>query len=304
MPKRDPCTPTVSARDVACLWAESDFRVIPLRDKRPFLRDWANRASSDLSEIASWGWEGENIGVGLPTGSVNRALVVDGDVKDGAADTREVLAEQIGHELPPTLEVRTPGGGLHLYYRLAEGEVVPKRKLYSADGQIIGDIQGDGAQVRVWPGYRVLPTSAVRHPRDAAMRPEWLMARAPTLPCVTGGVDRIDVGSLDDRSMLEAVAALCGDIEHRGPDDYWAVCPNPDHADHDPSLHIFRASRTTGNLLAHCMSRCGYIGREGALAQVSLIGDRAWDDYGKVHASGASSKRLGELGVTGYAAYC
>jgi hypothetical protein len=58
----------------------------------------------------------------IPTGPINGITVVDLDVK-GGVNGIESLRARID-KLPPTMVVRTPSGGLHLYFRTGS-EVVP-----------------------------------------------------------------------------------------------------------------------------------------------------------------------------------
>lgn len=114
--------------------AREGWLLFPLTaDKIPAIKDWENRATSDESMIRSWFEDplGDGCNFGAAVGRMG-VLVIDLDknkhrklpngtegVFNGADSMRDFLKEHHA-ELPPTLEVVTPSGGLHLYYR-AEG---------------------------------------------------------------------------------------------------------------------------------------------------------------------------------------
>lgn len=104
-------------------------------------------ASRD-AEPETWE-EGANTGVS-PGASRPRRLIVDVDPRHGGNETAGRLREE--GLLPPTLTVRTPSGGHHLYYVLPnDAEDVP-----SSAGRL-----GPGVDVRSSGGYVVGPGSTI-----------------------------------------------------------------------------------------------------------------------------------------------
>lgn len=112
------------------------FPLIP-GDKRPAVRDWENRATTDPERITRC-WTHAPYNIGIATGP-SRLVVVDLDtpkdtddtppaawaepgVTDGA-DVFSVLCERHGQPFPTdTHTVRTGRGGLHLYFAAPAGE--------------------------------------------------------------------------------------------------------------------------------------------------------------------------------------
>ncbi|MEE6260191.1 bifunctional DNA primase/polymerase [Plantactinospora sonchi] len=99
------------------------WRIFPLRpdDKRPAVKDWESRATTDPDRIERC-WSAGPYGIGIACGP-SGLLVVDLDVSkvpsgpDGA-DTFGTVADQHGDpHVWQTYTVRTGRGGLHLYYR-------------------------------------------------------------------------------------------------------------------------------------------------------------------------------------------
>ena len=91
------------------------MRVLPVgQDKAPLIGHGFHAATDDHAEIARWWrrWPDANVAVAVPPG----VLVIDIDLdKPAAARTMADLESQYG-PLPATRTVRTPKGGLHLYF--------------------------------------------------------------------------------------------------------------------------------------------------------------------------------------------
>ena len=97
-----PTTILDSARQVADL----GLRVHPLIDKRPLLEDWPHQATNNLKTIQSW----------FSTNDHNYGILCD-EVAVIDTDTAE-LSDWWQHNMPQTpWRVRTPGGGMHFFYR-------------------------------------------------------------------------------------------------------------------------------------------------------------------------------------------
>ena len=124
--------------DAAMRLAERGWRVFPLRpgDKRPAVREWEARATTDPVRIRR-AWTGGKWNVGVACGP-SGLVVLDLDApKDGAgapsewcepgirdgADVLTALAERHGAAVPwETYTVRTAGdGGEHLYFAAPPG---------------------------------------------------------------------------------------------------------------------------------------------------------------------------------------
>jgi hypothetical protein len=71
-------------------------------------------------------------------------------------DMLAAVAEQAGHEVPgDTLTVRTPSGGLHLYFRAPEGVALRKTEGDRGNGL------GWKIDTRAWGGYMVARGSLI-----------------------------------------------------------------------------------------------------------------------------------------------
>lgn len=110
--------------------AERGWHVFPLRpnDKRPAVRDWENRATTDPARIERC-WSTGHYGIGIACGP-SRLVVVDLDkpktdtsAPKGQPADRDglkvfaALAARHGCGIDPTYTVTTGRGGSHLYYR-------------------------------------------------------------------------------------------------------------------------------------------------------------------------------------------
>jgi hypothetical protein len=103
-------------------------------------------------EVADW-WSGDRAryGVGILTGSASgNIFVLDVDVGPGKDGDDSLRALQMAHgDLLDTAEVRTGGGGLHLYFRAPKGVAIRNSARQLGPGL---DIRGEG-------GFVVAPPS-------------------------------------------------------------------------------------------------------------------------------------------------
>ena len=188
--------------EAACYLCRRGLRVFRLKrgTKNHFLdRDWVTSASSDLMDVCAGDY---NIGV-LTDGFV----VLDVDAHKGGLES---LQSFIGH-LPETFTVRTPRGGLHLYYRAPAGE------------QFSGNVEdiAKGIDVRAHHNYVVGPGSiiddrfyAVENEAAIAAAPAWLCERLRTVR--TKSADAVkSVGELDTPA---AVASAKSYLEYSAPE--------------------------------------------------------------------------------------
>ena len=119
-------------------------------NKRPLVKGGFKSATTDPEQIQEWWQQSPNAMIGIPTGETTNLLILDVDEKPAKDDKpavsgRRILSdlEKIHGKLPPTLEVTTPGGGKHLYFKHAEGF------------KNWANILGDGLDIRTTGGYIV-----------------------------------------------------------------------------------------------------------------------------------------------------
>lgn len=168
--------------------------IIPVspQTKRPICEHGFHDATTDAVQIKQWWTDNPRAMIGVRTGAPSGLAVLDLDIetdpatgevlKDGYARLKEWLALQ-GLTLPDTMEVRTPRGGRHLYFRHDGG--FSKSRAHEdlgidyrcENGYVIfpPSIRADGA------AYRFANPYPLFEPVDA---PEWLAKffRTDTLP--------------------------------------------------------------------------------------------------------------------------
>lgn len=142
--------------------------------KHPMTPHGVKDASNEITVIANWWNETQGLpNVGIATGAVSKIVVVDIDVKSGGMETLAVWKQEHG-EMPKTPTVKTPTGGLHVYFKYPDGKEVGS-KTGIAPGI---DIRGNGGQVVAPPSvhanggkYEWLVTLAT----PLAEIPAWLL---------------------------------------------------------------------------------------------------------------------------------
>jgi hypothetical protein len=135
--------PQVSPTYQAALeYAMRGFAVIPVKGKRPLLKDWPNKASKNSEEINSWAIQYPDCNVGIVTGRISNIFVLDVDKLEALYE----IETKYGN-LPETLTCQTGGGGLHLYFNY------PDDGIGNSTGELPNglDIRGDGGQVVASP---------------------------------------------------------------------------------------------------------------------------------------------------------
>ena len=208
----------ITLRDAALACARNGWLVLPCSPatKHPLLprnRDADGKeipgtgglckATADAATIVAWWRRWPRALIGLRTG---RFVVVDLDVRndrDGIAEFAKLVARW--GAVPQTLRVRTPRGGLHLYFS------APTREIRNSTSRIAPgvDVRGEGGYViaagSVLSDGRVY--RRLRGPTRPAEMPGWLTELAcppPPLPIASPVVVAADA---------YAVAVLNGEID-------------------------------------------------------------------------------------------
>jgi hypothetical protein len=146
----------VSGAGAAVEAARRGWAVFPCRpgDKRPAVADWERRACSDPDRVGRY-WPSDHHNVGIACGP-SRLVVIDLDTHSplpedwrlpGVRDGRDVLAllaEWAGQLWPVTYTVKTPTGGMHLYYTAPDGPGI--RNSAGKIGPLV-DVRGGGGYV-------------------------------------------------------------------------------------------------------------------------------------------------------------
>lgn len=167
--------------DAALSWAERGFFVFPLHPgtKVPVHNAWYDVATNDPDVIrALWGDTPYNIGV-----HAKDHIIVDIDCKNGVDGSLAFF--DLGYD-SDTLTVRTPTGGLHLYYK---GPAVQ-----NSAGKL-----GEGLDVRSFHGYVIAPGS-VTEDGEYTIAHEAMIRDAPVDLIERAGAPR------PDREIKTAVA--------------------------------------------------------------------------------------------------
>jgi len=122
-------------------YRDRGFSVIPLRGKRPRVawKKYTERLPT-VGELVHWFGEMSQReacpNVGIVCGQISRLVVLDADSED--------VAVEIASALPSTQLMSRTGRGMHFFFQLGEGQVVPTRVRIAG---IQLDVRGDGSYV-------------------------------------------------------------------------------------------------------------------------------------------------------------
>jgi hypothetical protein len=146
-------TNRLAARDAALVFARAGISIFPcvIDGKRPLTGSGFHEATRDIDQVRRWWARWPRANIGMPTGGLSGIDVVDIDVtrtdSGFAAFERATDAGLVDGELA---RVRTPSGGLHIYYPADESQ--DQRCWQAASAHI--DFRGNG-------GYIIVPPSAL-----------------------------------------------------------------------------------------------------------------------------------------------
>jgi len=139
--------------------AKQGVKIFPFDpvNKKPYsnFTDWPNLATTNLNSIREWWTIRPEAMVAAPTGHINGFYVLDVDEGDGKQGLKSLTAlEAVYGELPITMVVRTPSGGLHFYFKMpadknirnSASQIAPDLDIRSCRGCIIiaGSQRHDG----------------------------------------------------------------------------------------------------------------------------------------------------------------
>ena len=161
--------------DDARFYGDLGFSELPLDGKLPALRHWKHltqRHPSD-SELRSW-FQNTRNNIGIICGQISGIVVLD-------ADSPQV-ADDLARQLPPTPMMTKTARGLHLFYRLEQGQhVTPRVRI----NQNMLDVRGETSYVVAAPSIH--PETGRRYERLGSWElaqvpffdPAWLAAQTP-----------------------------------------------------------------------------------------------------------------------------
>ncbi len=139
--------------DDARFYRDLGFSELPLLGKLPALAQWKHlteRYPTD-EELAGW-FSDTRRNIGIICGRISGIAVLDAD--------SALMAEQLLRKLPNTPMMTRTAKGLHLFYRLAEGQHVPPRVRVN---QMMLDVRGEASYVVAAPSIH--PETASRYER-------------------------------------------------------------------------------------------------------------------------------------------
>jgi hypothetical protein len=145
----------VTTLNAALGFANRGFKVFPVHKKNPQIKEWPDRATTDLNQINAWFSGKYSYCDGFGVCPSTDALVIDIDVKEdkNGKESLQILREKFGLDIR-TLAVKTKNNGLHLYYRYPN---IPDSRYVMS---ITNWMSLDGIDIRGNRGFVVGPTES------------------------------------------------------------------------------------------------------------------------------------------------
>jgi hypothetical protein len=178
-----------SKREMALMYAEEGWPVLPLLGKVPLTKHGVKDATTDEAQITAWWTRWPDANVGLATGKVSGRLVLDIDVKKGKKgdESLQVLIDKHG-PLPKTMKSVTASGGWHYVFRMPSHPIKSRMDV------------GEGLDLLATGSYFVAPPSTIdgkaycwTESCEVAPCPSWVAALAErsSTPQKAASEDRI-----------------------------------------------------------------------------------------------------------------
>ena len=102
-----------------CKWG---YRVLPVSPKKiPLIKDWPNKASSDITTVSNWWKQFPSANIGIATGKNSGFWALDIDDKNdvnGLLSLDSEFEDFDSNQLQA--HVQTPSGGLHVYFEWSD----------------------------------------------------------------------------------------------------------------------------------------------------------------------------------------
>lgn len=195
------------------------------RDKVPLIRDGRgfHDATINLRQVEAWWRRFPNANIGVPTGTASGLVVVDVDVHGTNGYDALNRADREGLVAGWEFLVRSPTGGLHLYYPAGAGQ----RSWQAGNAGI--DFRGDGGYIVAPPSRRMIDGETVpyqitelapeaAHPLDAGRLRNFL---SPPRPKRIFSAQARQHGGTDPRKLADWLA---GERTDRNRKLFWASC--------------------------------------------------------------------------------
>lgn len=182
-------------------------------------------ATTNLRQVKAW-WRGTpSANIGVPTGAVSGLVVVDVDVHDISGYDALYRAGEEGLVSGWEFQVRSPTGGLHIYYPAERRS--EQRSWQVGDAGI--DFRGDGGYIVAPPSRRVIDGETVAYqltvlgtdpvqPLDAGRLRDFLSPPRPKRAFPTHAKQQ---GATDPQKLADWLA---GERTDRNRKLFWASC--------------------------------------------------------------------------------
>nr|WP_087132761.1 bifunctional DNA primase/polymerase [Microbacterium esteraromaticum]SJN44767.1 Phage replication protein \ len=223
---------TATSKQTALVLAAAGVPVFPVaaESKRPLTRRGFHDASADPGQLRSWWSAHPRANLAIPTGKTSGVVVVDVDVH-GQVNGYDALnrAHVAGLVAGWEMTVRSPSGGLHLYFHASSSD--QQRSWQAARAGI--DFRGDGGYIIVPPSARMIEGERTAYVIDRINSEQRFMLDAERLRDFLDpqpAIHRSDP-AIDQPFAVERLAAWVARRQEgeRNHGLFWAACKMAEH---------------------------------------------------------------------------
>ncbi len=174
--------------------------------KHPRVKNGVKEATTDQQTIKDWWTRWPDANIAIATGAISGLIVLDVDPRHDGDDSLQELLNEYG-SIPETVEVKTGGGGRHIFFQHPGGKIGNRANLLPGL-----DIRADGGYVVAAPSVHASGNpyewELSSHPDEIniAPMPEWLLnlMRQPKMLTANNSTSHLSLVNRPSKAVIQS----------------------------------------------------------------------------------------------------